>query len=71
MELSSSNSKKAFLVFQETELTYISGNFVYFKKFDFCFTFQVRKTKKLTLKKLLILRETELSRPKLKKLSKT
>ena len=55
-------------IFQETELSHISGNGNP-KKFLIIHevTFQARKIKKSTLKKFLIFREIELSSPKFKK----
>ena len=72
MELSSSSIKKAFLVFQETEIpeklflfqeteiSYISGSRNFEKLVIFLeVTFRARKIKKPTLKKLLIFQEME------------
>ena len=72
--------KKAFLIFQETELSYVVSKkmFLYFRKWNFLALYfsyisgnnfpSSKNEKKNTLKKLLIFQEMELSSPKLKKL---
>ena len=76
MELSGSNVKKflifsqknAFLIFKESELSYISGNGNPKKLLIFQeVTVHARKMKRTTIKKFLIFQEKELSNPKLKK----
>ena len=61
--------RKKFFIFQETELSHISGNEAFLTNISLIFqevTFRARKVKEPTLKK--VFREMELFSPKFKKL---